>query len=37
MIELAVALRWPVAELLALDDHELATVVAVLEERAERG
>jgi hypothetical protein len=36
MIELAIAIGWPLGELLALEDAELATVVAVLEERGER-
>jgi hypothetical protein len=33
MIELAVALRCPLGEVLALDDRDLATFVAVLEAR----
>jgi hypothetical protein len=34
MIELAVTLGWPLADVLALGDTELATVVSVLEARA---
>lgn len=34
MIELAVSLGWPLADVMALDDTELATVVSVLEARA---
>ena len=33
MTELALALERPLAELVALDDRELATIVAVLEDR----
>lgn len=36
-VELAVALGWTLADVVALDDHELATVVDVLEERRRRG
>jgi hypothetical protein len=36
MIELAVVTGWSLAELQALDDYELATVVDVLEERSRR-
>ena len=35
MIELSIALGWRLDELVALDDQELATVVAVLEARGE--
>jgi hypothetical protein len=34
MIELAVTLGWPLAEIERLSDPELATVVSVLEARA---
>jgi hypothetical protein len=36
MIELAVAIGWPVGDLLALDDAELATVVDVVAQRGAR-
>jgi hypothetical protein len=35
MIELAVALGWTLADVQALDDVEVATLVSVLEARAD--
>jgi hypothetical protein len=37
MVELAMVLGWPLADVVDLDDAALATMVDVLEERAARG